>query len=509
MEMINPNMESKENPTYMTEGISIKNHNDIYQEHWTEHMSNKQNFGQIPEQNDTSDKRNLLDKYKEQTGEDTPDDTKELLREATAGRMTFIMVACLFLHFSAGGTAIALGVIYVDLIQVFDAPHAQAALVQSIFIGTLAGGGVIFAGVLQRYGPGIPVIMASTIAGMAFLAGSFAQNVPTLIVLIGVLGGLSLSINYLAAYVTVGWVFHKNRKTALAVITLGWTFGQILFPYISQFLIDNFRWNGSLIIISGFLLNCIPCGVLTYSSRDFFLISKPSTTSFRETLYGCITDYLFVLFLTIVFLYSSFATVETSFIPDMTLLKGFDRSIGAILLSILGICGFIGRIIGAVFLRVFSRIEALGHAPYAILFYGIGHFLVGYYNQLWGITLGVVVRGVFAGLTMAIMPGGQIELRGVERYPQTVAICNLVSGVAQILGGFLGGATVDLTGSYFLIFTLAAIMFFVCSFLLIIVWCLSKRRQKRETFATFEVKTDDENLNERTPLTSSLSHCYR
>ena len=61
-------MESIENSTKMTEANSIKNHNDIYQEHWTEHMSEKQNFGQIPEENDTSDKRKLLDKYKEQTG---------------------------------------------------------------------------------------------------------------------------------------------------------------------------------------------------------------------------------------------------------------------------------------------------------------------------------------------------------------------------------------------------------------------------------------------------------
>ena len=442
-------------------------------------------------------------KCKHHQREETLEENKELPREASTGRKTFIMISCLFLHFIAGSTAVALGVIYVDLIRVFDAPHSQAALVQSMFIGTLTGGGVFFTGLLQRFGTGIPIIIASASAGIAFFASSLAPNVPTLIVFIGIVSGLSISINYLSAYVTVGWVFQENRKTFLAILTLGWTFGQISFPYVSQFLVEYFMWNGSLIIISGFILNCIPCGFIIYMSRPFFLISKPSATSLRQTVLGCVTDYVFMLFLIIVFLYSCFASVEMWFIPDMTVTKGFDRSIGAILLSILGISGFIGRIIGAVLLRVFKRIEALGHAFYAVIIYGIGHFLVGYFNELWGLVLAVVIRGISAGLTVAIMPGGQIELRGTERYPQTVATSNLISGVGQILGGLLGGATVDFTGGYNLVFTLAAVVFFVCGVFLIIVWRLNRRRLKSEVTATLNVKIDDEIQNERTPLISA------
>ena len=135
---------------------------------------------------------------------------KQQPREATGGRKVFILVACLLLHFIAGGIAVSLGVIYVDLIRVFEAPHSQAALVQSIFMGTMIAGGVIFTGVLQKYGTGLPGIIASFIAALAFLGSSFAPNVPTLIALIGVIGGLSMGVNYLSAFITVGWTFREN-----------------------------------------------------------------------------------------------------------------------------------------------------------------------------------------------------------------------------------------------------------------------------------------------------------
>ena len=430
-------------------------------------------------------------------------------REATAVRKAFVLVACLFLHFIAGGTSVALGVIYVDLIRVFDSPHSQAALVQSIFMGTMIGGGVFFTGVLQKKGTGLPVMIASSIAGIAFLASSFAPNVPTLIALVGAVGGLSMSVYYLSGFVTVGWIFRENRKTALALLTFGWTFGQILFPYISQFLVSFFQWNGSFVLISGFILNGIPCGLIMYTSRQFFLIIKPPATTLKDTLSDCLQDYLFVFFLFAAFCFSSLSSVEMWFIPDLTVVRGFDRSIGAVLLSLLGIFGFIGRIIGTIFLKIFKRIESLVHAFYAIMLWGVAHFLLGYFHELWGLALGVLMRGLSAGITMAVMPGSQIELRGIERYPQTVAICNMISGVASMLGGLLGGVTVDLTGGYEFIFTLAAVVFLVCGVFMIIVWLLSKRKKRRVVSAVIEYKIVEENQKEKEPLLSRQDHCSR
>ena len=426
---------------------------------------------------------------------------KGTYKEATSGRKVFIMVACLYLHFTTAGLISALGVIYVDLIQVFNSPHSEAALVQSLNMGMTIGGGVIFTAVIQKYGTGLPVMISSLVAGSAYVASSFATNVPTLIALIGVVAGSAMSINFLSAFITVGWTFQGNRKTVLAILMLGSTAGQMSFPYISQYLIDFFRWNGSFMVLSGFIFNCIPCGLLLHKSRQYLHMTKSSNTSLWTSFIGCAKDYLFVLFLVISFFFSGTAPVEMWFIADLTVLKGFDRSIGTTLLSLLGVFGFIGRLIGAVFLKVFKRVDALVHTSYAFALWGVGHYLVGYFDTLWGLILAVVVRGLSAGLSIATIPGSQIELRGVEQYPQTVAICNLIGGVAQIIGGLLGGVTIDITGGYDFIFTFSAVTFVVCGVLTLVVWILRRRQRKKEPMMSSDYQPISEEIRvEKEPL---------
>ena len=208
-------------------------------------------------------------------------------RVASTGRKVCIMLACLYLQFTASGLISALGVIYVDLIRVFEAPHSEAALVQSLFMGMTVGGGIVFSAVIQKYGTGFPVIIASCISALRFISSYFAPNVQTLIATIGIISGGTMSINFLSPYVTIGWSFQENRKTVLAILTFGSTIGQMLFPYISQALVDNFRWNGSLLILSGFILNCIPCGLFLHNCRPFFYKGTSKSPKFLDSVKTC------------------------------------------------------------------------------------------------------------------------------------------------------------------------------------------------------------------------------
>ena len=185
----------------------------------------------------------------------------------------------------------------------------------------------------------------------------------------------------------------------------------------------------------------------------------------------------------------------------MTILKGLDRTIGTTLLSLLGVFGFIGRLFGALFLKVFKRIDALVHFSYGFVIWGIGHYLVQYFDDLWGLVLAVIVRGLSAGLTVAVLPGTMLEMRGIEKYAQTVALCNFMGGTAQILGGLLGGVTVDITGGYEFIFILAALVFLVCGILTILIWFLKRRQGQRDPEVTNNHKPRVEEIQaEREPL---------
>ena len=419
---------------------------------------------------------------------------------ASTSRKVFIMLACLYLHFTAAGLISALGVIYVDLIRVFRAPHSEAALVQSLFMGMTIGGGIVFSTLIQKYGTGLPIMIASCISALAYIVSVLAPNVPTLIVTIGVISGGSMGVNYLSPFVTVGWSFQGNRKTVLAILTLGATIGQMSFPYISQFLVDSFQWKGSLLILSGFILNCIPCGLFLHNCKPFFNKGDQKSTKVVETLKGCVSNYIFLLYLGIIFLFSGLGPVEMWFIVDLTILKGLDRTFGTTLLSLLGVFGFLGRLSSVFLLRALQRVDAMVHISYGFIVWGVAHYLVQYFNEVWGLILAVIVRGLSAGLTVGVLPGTMLEMRGTESYPHTVALCNFMGGTAQVIGGLLGGLTVDLTGGYDFIFTLSAIAFLVCGILMILTWFLKKRQKRAKNSLKYETTITEEIQADKEPL---------
>ena len=53
-----------------------------------------------------------------------------------------ILLCCVILQMLSGGCGYALGVIYVELIRVFNSPRTEAALVQSVYMGIMTAGGI-------------------------------------------------------------------------------------------------------------------------------------------------------------------------------------------------------------------------------------------------------------------------------------------------------------------------------------------------------------------------------
>lgn len=185
---------------------------------------------------------------------------------------------------------------------------------------------------------------------------------------------------------------------------------------------------------------------------------------------------------------------------DVAVVRGFNRDTGAVLLSLLGITSLIGWINAILLLNTFKTIESMFHAVYTVMLWGAANFLVGYFHELWGITLGMILKGLATGITTFVLPGSQLQLQEIERYPQTVAICNLAGSLVR---GLFEGVTVEMTGAYEFIFTLAALMSFVCKILMAIVWLLTKSRKQMEASAVIECnQVKEENLTDRKPLLS-------
>lgn len=67
---------------------------------------------------------------------------------------------------------------------------------------------------------------------------------------------------YLPAIVSVSYYFVKRRSFAIGLAVCGSGLGTFVFAPVTQYLLDEFGWKGTLLIETGLLMNCFVCGAL-------------------------------------------------------------------------------------------------------------------------------------------------------------------------------------------------------------------------------------------------------
>ena len=85
--------------------------------------------------------------------------------------------------------------------------------------------------------------------------------------------GLGLGMIYLPSIVMVSQYFSKRRALATGIAVCGSGVGTFIFAPLTNALLAQFAWKGTVLIDAAILLNCIPCG----------LIFRPLLKSSRKT----------------------------------------------------------------------------------------------------------------------------------------------------------------------------------------------------------------------------------
>ncbi|KAL4237504.1 hypothetical protein ACF0H5_002219 [Mactra antiquata] len=393
----------------------------------------------------------------------SPSDRTPVLKEVKVTRLepsirrqTVMLLACAYLHFTSLGFASVLGVAYVELLRHFQCNRSEAAVVQSIFSGLVNIGGIIFSRVVTKHGIGIPVMIASLIGSASMFFSTFSINIYMVISLVGVVCGLSMSINYLSGFVAVGWTFFSSRRAALSFLTMATAVGQAFLPNVADALISEYSWTGLFIISAGIMLNGIPCGLVLHLSKTYFYKEQPSTSSDAKVCqFQSKLDVAFILLVILCTIFSGTAAVESWFIVDLSVLRGFSRQAGTLLLSLVGAFGLGGRLIGTIILKLYPNIRIAVPMTIACIGLGAAHMVVILFTNYYGMMVGVVMRGLSIGLVKASIQPMQLELRGLEAFPQTVALCNVLTGCGLALCGYILGSIADWTGGYELPFYIA------------------------------------------------------
>lgn len=84
---------------------------------------------------------------------------------------------------------------------------------------------------------------------------------------------------YLAAFITVSWVFHKDPGVPLVCLTIGSSLGQFVVPSLYEVFMETFGWSGAFIMVAGIALQCIPFGVIILCSREYYVTAREASAN--------------------------------------------------------------------------------------------------------------------------------------------------------------------------------------------------------------------------------------
>ena len=173
-----------------------------------------------------------------------------------------VVLASFLVHLIADGCAFSFGVLYVELLDYFGESKGKTAWVGSLFVSVPLITGPIASALTNRYGCRRTTIIGGLVAALGFVLSSFAKSIVQLCFTFGLIAGFGLSMVYVPAVVIVAYYFEKRRAFATGIAVAGSGIGTFVFAPLSEHLIEQYSWKGTVLIIGGLMLNICACGAV-------------------------------------------------------------------------------------------------------------------------------------------------------------------------------------------------------------------------------------------------------
>ncbi|XP_078685232.1 monocarboxylate transporter 13-like isoform X1 [Branchiostoma floridae x Branchiostoma belcheri] len=161
----------------------------------------------------------------------------------------FVICACTI------GVTRSFGVFFIEFTSQFNQPATATSWVISVAMA-ITFGGAFFGGMFGTMFGFRPVAMVGgVLAAAGCILTSFAGSIVHLYLTTGVLTGFGSSLAFIPSMSMVGKYFDKKRAIANGIAFSGASVGNIVFPLVFTYLIEEYGWRGSFLIAAGVMLN--------------------------------------------------------------------------------------------------------------------------------------------------------------------------------------------------------------------------------------------------------------
>ncbi|XP_051544433.1 monocarboxylate transporter 2-like [Myxocyprinus asiaticus] len=357
-------------------------------------------------------------------------------------------------------------VFFKDIQRIFNASYSQVAWISSIMLAVMYAGGPISSILVNTYGCRPIMILGGFLCAIGMISASFCNNVVQLYICIGVIGGFGLAFNLQPALTMIGRYFYKKRPIANGFAMAGSpVFLSTLAP-LNQYLINDFGWRGSFLILGGLLLNCCVAGALMRpleappnqtkkdEEKPAAVASKTEKTSAWQT----VNKYLdlslfkhrgFLIYLSgnVIMFVGFFAPIV--FLSPFAKDSGVDEYRAAFLLSILAFVDMFARpSMGLLANSRWIRPKIQYFFSFAVLYNGVCHVLCPLVESYTGMVVYAVFFGFAFGMVSAVLFETLMDLVGAQRFSSAVGLTTIVECGPVLIGPPLAGKLVDITKNF-------------------------------------------------------------
>ena len=379
----------------------------------------------------------------------------------------YIVVAACFLSMMLmWGISYSFGVFFKPLLAEFGWTRAMTSSVYSLCMLLTGSLSIITGRLTDRFGPRVVITGCGILLGAGCMLVSQINTLWQLYLYYGVLMGAGLSGSVAPMMATVSRWFVKRRGMMTGITVSGLGVGTLVTPPVANWLISSYGWRMSYLIIGITILLAVTLvaqlvkrdpsqiGQLPYGSSEVKANASSLTSegfSFRRAIK---TRQLWLLCIISLFFGFALQVMAVHIVPYATD-QGISAASAAILLSLIGGVGTLGRIIlGASGDRIGNKlayIVSFGLASVAL-------FWLLASRELWMLYLFVIVFGFGYGGIATVVSLVTAEQFGLSSIGIILGVILFSCAVGETIGPVVAGYIFDTSGSYTLAFLICAVL---------------------------------------------------